>query len=87
MTNVARHAAASEVQIEFHRDASSIRFSIHDNGRGIDEEDMKKTRSFGLVGMRERIKAMQGAFTVTSSPGDGTHLEICLPLSINSDVH
>ena len=86
LTNVARHAAASEVQIEFYRDASTIQFSIHDNGRGIDEEDMKKTRSFGLVGMRERIKAMHGEFTVTSSPGEGTHLEVKLPLSTSSDT-
>lgn len=86
LTNVARHAIASEVQIEFHRDASSISFSIRDNGRGIDEEDMKKTRSFGLVGMRERIKAMDGEFTVTSTPGEGTYLEINLPLSTRSSI-
>ncbi len=86
LTNVARHAVASEVQIEFQRDASSISFSIRDNGRGIDEEDMKKTRSFGLVGMRERIKAMHGEFTVTSTLGEGTHLEIKLPLSTSTDA-
>ncbi|MES2049895.1 MAG: MASE3 domain-containing protein, partial [Pseudomonadota bacterium] len=86
LTNVARHASASEVQIEFQRDASSISFSIRDNGRGIDEEDMKKTRSFGLVGMRERVKAMDGEFTVISMPGEGTNLEIKLPLSTRSDV-
>ena len=86
LTNVARHAVASEVQIEFQRDASSISFSIRDNGRGIDEEDMKKTRSFGLVGMRERIKAMRGEFTVTSTPGEGTYLEIKLPLLTSSDL-
>lgn len=86
LTNVARHAVANEVQIEFQRDVSSIRFSIRDNGRGIVEEDMKKTRSFGLVGMRERIKAMSGEFTVTSTPGEGTHLEISIPLSISSNM-
>lgn len=81
LTNVARHASATEVQVEFHRDSSSISFSIRDNGRGIDEEDMKKTRSFGLVGMRERIKAMQGEFSIASTAGEGTHLKIKLPLS------
>ena len=86
LTNVTRHAVASVVQIEFQRDASSIRFSIRDNGRGIDEDDMKKTRSFGLVGMRERIKAMHGEFSVTSTPGEGTLLEINLPLSTSSDI-
>ena len=86
LTNVARHANASEVQIEFNRDASSIRFSIRDNGCGIDENDMKKTRSFGLVGMRERIKAMHGEFSVTSTFGDGTLLEISLPILKTSDL-
>lgn len=80
LTNVARHAAASEVQIEFKRHASTLSFSIRDNGRGIEEEDMKKSRSFGLVGMRERIKAMHGDFSITSTSGEGTSLEICLPV-------
>lgn len=83
LTNVVRHAGASEVQIEFQREASSLRFTIRDNGRGIEQEDMKKSRSFGLVGMRERIKAMQGELTITSTVGEGTSLEIHIPLQID----
>ncbi|MDO9194757.1 MAG: ATP-binding protein, partial [Undibacterium sp.] len=86
LTNVVRHAAASEVQIEFQRDESILSFKISDNGRGIEKEDMQKSRSFGLVGMRERVKAMQGELTITSMIGEGTNLEIRLPLSTANDV-
>lgn len=86
LTNVVRHAAASEVQIEFQRDESMLSFKISDNGRGIEKEDMQKSRSFGLVGMRERVKAMQGELTITSTIGEGTNLEIRLPLFITNDV-
>lgn len=86
LTNVARHAKATEVQIEFHRDEYSLNLTICDNGCGIDQDEMQKTRSFGLVGMRERIKAMQGEFCVTSTPGEGTRLEINIPLSMPDET-
>ncbi|MFZ6749651.1 MASE3 domain-containing protein [Undibacterium sp. Ren11W] len=81
LTNVARHAKASEVQIEFSRNLELLKFSINDNGQGIEETDMHKSRSFGLVGMRERVKAMQGQFELSSVLGEGTNLKISIPLS------
>lgn len=80
LTNVVRHAHATEVQIAFDRNRDTLRFTISDNGRGIVQEDMKKNSSFGLVGMRERVKAMQGEFSVINPVGEGTRLEIVLPL-------
>jgi len=81
LTNVARHAEASDVQIEFQRSEEILQLYINDNGKGIVEEDMSKASSFGLVGMRERIKAMNGEFQVLSTPGEGTTLEIRIPLT------
>ncbi|MFZ6872905.1 MASE3 domain-containing protein [Undibacterium sp. Di27W] len=81
LTNVARHADATEVQIVFERSPDMLSFSITDNGKGIEADEMRKSRSFGLVGMRERVKAMQGEFLVESQPGEGTQLKINLPLS------
>ena len=80
LTNVARHAKASQVIIRFERTDSALAFTIQDDGRGIEEGAMNKTRSFGLVGMRERIKAMQGEFKVNSEVGKGTQIQISLPL-------
>lgn len=80
LTNVARHAKASQVIIRFERSEQSLAFTIQDDGRGIEEGAMNKTRSFGLVGMRERIKAMHGEFKVHSEVGKGTQIQISLPL-------
>lgn len=85
LTNVARHAKASHVIIRFARDEQSLAFTIQDDGRGIEEGAMNKTRSFGLVGMRERIKAMQGEFQVLSEVGKGTQIQITLPLKQQSN--
>ncbi|MFZ6658247.1 MASE3 domain-containing protein [Undibacterium sp. TJN19] len=82
LTNVVRHASATEVQIIFERSADKLHFTISDNGTGIDVEDMRKSRSFGLVGMRERVKAMHGEFLIDSQVGEGTRLEISLPLNL-----
>ena len=79
LTNVARHAQAETVHIEFSETETHLKFTICDDGRGIEEEDIRKTRSFGLVGMRERVKAMHGTFTVHSNTGEGTCLSIELP--------
>lgn len=81
LTNVVRHADATEVQISFERSPDTLSFSITDNGKGIEADEMRKSRSFGLVGMRERVKAMHGEFLVDSQPGEGTQLKINLPLS------
>ncbi|MBI3730939.1 MAG: PAS domain S-box protein [Burkholderiales bacterium] len=81
LTNVVRHADATEVQIAFERSPTTLSFSVTDNGKGIEADEMRKSRSFGLVGMRERVKAMHGEFQVASQPGEGTRLKINLPLS------
>lgn len=80
LTNVARHAKASEVQIHFMRDAERLHLNISDNGRGIEAQNRHKSGSLGLLGMRERIKALGGEFSVYSKPYEGTRLTIWLPL-------
>jgi PAS domain S-box-containing protein len=81
LTNVARHAKANHVDIHFDRTHDALTFAIQDDGRGIEEGAMNKTRSFGLVGMRERVKAMRGEFQVHSEVGKGTQIQICIPLN------
>jgi signal transduction histidine kinase len=83
LTNVARHAKASHVEIHFERAPASLSLNIRDDGRGIEEGAMNKTRSFGLVGMRERIKALHGDFKVQSQVGKGTEIQIQIPLDVS----
>lgn len=78
LTNIVRHAQARNVRLELHRSNGSLHILIQDDGLGIAERDMDKASSFGLVGMRERVWAVNGNIVIRSNAG--TRIEIDLPL-------
>jgi signal transduction histidine kinase len=78
LTNIARHAEASEVMLSLYRHDGTLHVMIHDDGRGIAEKDMDKATSFGLIGMRERVWALHGDIAIASD--GGTRIMIRLPL-------
>jgi len=80
LTNIARHADATEVTMNLFRLNHDLLVTIQDDGRGIRPEDMEKAESLGLIGMRERVWAMRGDITVSSDEAPGTRIEIVLPL-------
>jgi PAS domain S-box-containing protein len=82
LNNVRKHAAASHVAIRFEltRDGTHCRLSIHDDGRGMRPEDGDKPDSFGLMGMRERVRAVGGTLRVDASSGAGTLVEAVVPV-------
>ncbi|HYD95346.1 MAG TPA: CHASE domain-containing protein [Noviherbaspirillum sp.] len=80
LTNVIRHANASHVVIELYQEDDRLVMKISDNGVGIYPEMRKSSNSFGLVGVEERIHALNGEFLITSAPGKGTTLTIYIPL-------
>ncbi|OGA51847.1 MAG: hypothetical protein A3G25_21750 [Betaproteobacteria bacterium RIFCSPLOWO2_12_FULL_63_13] len=80
LTNVARHAEASETTVSLHRDGSGmLTLSISDNGKGVSDEDRPGRGSFGLMGMRERAAMLGGELRVHSRSGAGTLIEIVIP--------
>lgn len=80
LTNVLRHANASEVTITLGSNGGAVNMTITDNGRGADPEDCRRAGSFGLAGISERVVALGGKFDIVSEPGMGLTLFICLPL-------
>jgi signal transduction histidine kinase len=80
LTNVIRHAKATHVIIELYRDAGQLVMKITDNGIGIYPETRNSANSFGLVGVEERINALNGKFVITSAPGKGTTLTSYIPM-------
>ena len=80
LSNVLRHAGASEVTITLGSTARAVNMTINDNGRGAQPEDCRRAGSFGLAGISERIVALGGKFDIASKPGMGLTLIICLPL-------
>ena len=80
LTNVIRHANATQVRVELYRENGRLVMKITDNGIGIPQDHRKTANAFGLVGVEERILALDGAFTIDSEPGKGTTLTVYIPL-------
>lgn len=80
LTNVARHAQATEVEIQLSRETDAIRLSVRDNGIGMQRYHLTSTRSLGLLGMRERLYPWHGTLDIRSEPGQGTVVEASVAL-------
>jgi PAS domain S-box-containing protein len=80
LTNVARHAHASNVDITLDGSAGEITLRVRDNGCGFAPADPRKPNSFGLVGMRERVYLLDGEIAVDTAPGKGATIEVRIPL-------
>ena len=79
LTNVAKHAQASQVIMRLSRIDGNIVLDIHDNGKGISTADMSKPKSFGLRGIRERVLSLAGEFSITAADIGGTQLSLKIP--------
>lgn len=79
LTNVARHARASKVEIALRMETPHCILCIRDNGVGFDT-GANKPKSFGLVGMRERVAMLGGSVIINSSSGKGTEIVVRIPV-------
>ncbi|MBT3013415.1 MAG: HAMP domain-containing protein [Candidatus Thiodiazotropha sp. (ex Lucina aurantia)] len=84
LTNVAKHAAAEKAEIRLERDANGlIALSIRDDGDGFDQSSRHK--GMGLLGMRERVEALNGKISLASEPDQGVSIDIHLPFTQKTD--
>ena len=81
LTNVARHAGASGVNVGLTLDDRTLHLVIADDGRGITADEIGQPGSLGLVSMRERIFSVAGELSIEGVPGHGTRINVRMPLS------
>lgn len=81
LTNVARHAAASEVTVRLDRDDGQLILEVVDNGRGISDEEVRAAGSLGLLGMSERAALLEGELRLERSTAGGTIASLTFPES------
>jgi signal transduction histidine kinase len=84
LTNVARHARATHVEIDLGTSARELRLTVRDNGRGIKPNELRRVTSLGVVGMRERAEMLGGQFKIRPLPGAGTEVIVTVPLTDNA---
>ncbi len=79
LTNITRYAGATRVLTRLNIEQNSLVFDVEDDGKGFFSEAISRKNSFGILGMRERVAAVNGFFTLRSQPGTGTQIHIRIP--------
>ncbi|RJG03183.1 PAS domain S-box protein [Noviherbaspirillum sedimenti] len=82
LTNITRHAKARQARIVIRTEHNQLDMTIADNGIGIAPDHLNKKSAFGLAGIKERINALGGKFTMDSAPGKGTTLRFSIPIPV-----
>lgn len=80
LTNITRHAQANNVWLTVGQTAEQITIEVRDDGVGFDVETAVRAGHYGLLGMRERARLVNGTFAINSESEKGTHLSLTLPL-------
>jgi len=79
LTNVARHAGATRVEVSLRGLGDDLELVVADNGRGIREDELHKPKSFGLLGVRERVDYRGGEVRISGRSRKGTTVTVRLP--------
>ena len=80
LRNIVKHSKAPDASVTLcGDDPRRIRLCVEDNGVGFDPMQARTRMSLGLISMNERLRQVNGTFTLTSKPGEGTKLEASVP--------
>ncbi len=80
LTNIVKHSRASEAEVRLSRGKRTINLKIRDNGRGFDTASLSNSQGLGILGISERLVSVNGELKLESSPGEGTVLDIQIPV-------
>jgi len=79
LTNVYRHAKATNVKLILQNKKNKLILKIQDNGKGIKEKEISNSNTFGLLGIQERVNFFGGEFKIKGLKDNGTLLTVCMP--------
>ena len=81
LTNVIRHANATKVEINLSEKDGRLLLEVADNGKGITKAAVTNPKSFGLIGIKERVHSLGGEVDISGTPNAGTRLKVKMPIS------
>jgi len=79
LTNIVKYASARNVDVELLGDDEGVSLIVHDDGAGLPAGVETNRLSHGIIGMRQRVRALNGTFKIGSRPGSGTTIEVFIP--------
>ena len=86
LQNMLKHSRATRAHVELRMEEDELRLLVSDNGRGFDPRATNHNAGLGLLGMRERVRLVRGRIVLHSAPGEGTRIEVNVPLALNEPV-
>jgi signal transduction histidine kinase len=81
LTNIARHADATFVKVRLAQKAGELHLHVSDNGKGITQRQIDDPKSFGIMGIRERVNLWGGTVTIAGKPQKGTTVKVRIPMN------
>ncbi len=81
LSNVLRHSEATEVEVTLNRKDETLLMTVQDNGKGISSEQINKSCSLGILGMRERALPFSGEVVICNAPKGGAAVRLTVPLT------
>ena len=85
LTNIMRHAQAKNVEISLIKSHNELNLQVSDDGKGINRDEINSNASLGLLGIRERIRQLNGTVTFEGNPDNGTKVNVTIPLIISDN--
>ncbi len=86
LTNIARHAHATELAVELKEEGGRLVLQVKDNGAGISEDQINSPKSLGIIGMRERAELLGGKIEIRSAPNQGATVTLRVPIKRPRDA-
>ena len=81
LTNIAKHAAATRVRIDFKVDGNAYTLKVTDNGRGVEGAALAAPDAFGIRGLQARVSTLSGSMRVQRTAPTGTRVTMTIPIS------
>jgi len=87
LTNIIRHANATEVKVSLKQEAGKLEFKIRDNGIGITQKAISDPKSLGLIGIKERVYYWGGEVKISGIRSEGTTVTVSIPLDERGELN
>jgi signal transduction histidine kinase len=84
LRNIRKHTGATGTRVQLRGEGGGVSLRVENTGDGFNVEEARKSGGLGLTSMEERVRLVNGSFSIRSQPGSGTTVEVFVPLDKNA---